>query len=267
MSGVAVGLVAVVMLLAGIGVGYVLFKTPATTAPKTTFVVGTNVPFPPFEDFNTTTGDFVGFDIDLAKLFATDLNRTLVIRQFASFTALLGAVGQGAVDMAASAITMSGTSGADRNQSMSFSDSYFAANQGLLVQTTSSITCTNNICTASLLAGKTVGVQQGTTSQDWINANKDPTTTVQVFQTVDAEVAALKAGSLGAVIIDFYPAEALARPSGSGLRVAGSIITGELYGFAVPKNDPDKILPTINATLARIKGNGQYAALIQKWFG
>ena len=266
-SGGVVVLIAIIMLAAGLGIGYEVFRSTGGTAAPKNLIVGTNVPFPPFEDFNTTTGDFEGFDIDLANLISTQLNRTIVIRQFASFTALLGAVGQGGVDMAVSAITMSGSSGTDRNQSMSFSDPYFSADQGALVKSTTTLNCANNVCNANSFAGLNVGVQQGTSSLDWINANKLPSTTVTVFQTVDAEVAALQGGSIDAVIIDIYPAQALARPPASGLAVAGKILTGELYGIPVQKGDPQHLLPTINAVLSRIRSDGTYDQLVRKWFG
>src|SRR5437867_7986485 len=105
-SGAVTVLLAIVMLVAGVGIGYVLFRPVSHD-----LVVGTNVPFPPFEDFNGSSGNFEGFDIDLAQLIANETGRNLVIRQFASFTALLGAVGQGAVDFGVSAVTMSGSSG------------------------------------------------------------------------------------------------------------------------------------------------------------
>lgn len=133
--------VAVVMLLAGLGIGYVAFRSPGGAPKKTTLVVGTNVPFPPFENFNYTTGEFEGFDIDISALIATQLNRTLVVRQFASFPTLLLTVGNGGVDMAASSITMSGAVGAQRNATMSFSDPYYNANQGVLVKSGSTLAC------------------------------------------------------------------------------------------------------------------------------
>lgn len=267
-SGGAVVAVAIVMLLAGIGLGYVVFRTPAGGPPPKQFLItGTNVPFPPFEDFNTTTGEFEGFDIDIAGLIAAELNRTLVVRQFSSFTTLLATVSSGGLDMAVSGITMSGSNGATRNQTMDFSNPYYNANQGVLVQTSSTLSCANNVCTNTSLASLRVGVQQGTTSESWMNDNADPSTTVVVFQTVDAELAALQAGNLDAVVIDYDPAVSLAGAPGSGMKVAGAIITNELYGIAVPNNDPDGILPVINALLARIRANGTYDQLIVKWFG
>lgn len=264
-SGVLVFLLILIMFGAGFATSYYFYPRGGGPPAKTTLLVGTNVPFPPFEDFNTTSGEFEGFDIDIAALIATELGRTLIVRQFSSFTTLLATVGSGGVDMAVSSITMSGTTGSDRNATMDFSNPYYNANQGVLVETSSPLTCASDVCTAASLANLTVGVQQGTTSQSWINDNKEASTTVTVFQTVDAEIAALTAGTIDAVVIDYDPARSLAMPS-SGLRVAGAVITNELYGIAVPNGDPDDILPAINALLARIRTDGTYDTLIAKWF-
>ena len=265
-SGGMVFLVAIIMLAAGFGAAYYILPRGGTPPAKTNLLVGTNMPFPPFEDFNRSNGEIEGFDIDIAALVATELGRTLVVRQFSSFTTLLATVGTGGVDMSVSAITMSGSAGSQRNATMDFSDPYYNANQGVLVQTGSSLTCTASTCTNASLASLNVGVQQGTTSESWLNDNKVASTTVTVFQTVDLEVAALTAGSIDAVLIDLDPAESLASP-GSGLRVAGAIITNELYGIAVPNGDPDNILSAINTVLARIRASGAYDTLILKWFG
>ncbi len=260
---IVVVIVAILAFLGGVGLGNVLY---GVKPPKTTFVVGVNVPFPPFEDFNETTGEFAGFDIDMSKLIAQELNLTLVIRQFSNFEVLLATVGTGGVDMAASAITSSGATGANRTHFMSFSDSYYDANQGVLVKTGSSLTCPAGNCTASDFWGLQVGVQTGTTSEGWLDANKAANTTKVRFQTVDAELAALRLGTIDAVIIDYGPALSYANAPASGLRVAGEIVTNELYSFAVPLGDPNKILPAINRVIARIKSNGVYDQLIAKWF-
>jgi len=263
---VTVVIVAIIAFLGGVGVAGVIL--PRTPPAKTNLIVATNVPFPPFEDFNTTWGGFEGFDIDLSQLIATQLGRTLVIRQFTDFQALLGTTGKGGVDMAASAITSSGVTGANRSKFMSFSDSYYDANQGALVQTSSTFACAvPSNCTGADFANLNVGVQQGTTSEAWLNDNKDPTTTVTPFTAVDTMLAALRLGSIDAVIIDYGPAQSFAAGSGGALRVGGTIITNELYSFAVPLGDPDRILPVINQLLTQIKADGRYNTLITKWFG
>jgi polar amino acid transport system substrate-binding protein len=263
-------LVGVAALLAGIEVGKTVYGSSSSSKAQF-LVVGTNIPFPPFEDFNATTGVFFGFDMDLAGMFANATHRTLVVDNYADFSILLATVGKGGIDMGASAITESGSVGALRNQSMSFSIPYYDANQAILVKTSSSFHCANPAnCTQNDLKALVVGVQTGTTSQGWATTYLEPNMTnpsnLKNFTTVDTEVAALEAGSIDAVIIDSGPASSIAAGSSGALKAAGTIITGELYGFAVAHGDPEGLLPVINSVLSTAKSDGTYDKLIHKWF-
>src|SRR5436309_14441862 len=62
---VIVAVVAVILFLAGVGVGWLVFSPPAKRVSKLFF--GTNTPFPPFEFYNNST--LTGFDVDLIKEF------------------------------------------------------------------------------------------------------------------------------------------------------------------------------------------------------
>jgi polar amino acid transport system substrate-binding protein len=270
-KGLFAGIVVIVAILAfvgGIGLGNLLYAPKPTTSPF--LVVGTNIPFPPFEDFNTTTGTFFGFDIDLAQLIANATHRHLVVQNYANFEVLLATVGKGGVDMAASGITESGATGTNRSHFMSFSVSYYDANQGVLIQTSNpaGISCPSQNCSNPSILDHTaysIGVQSGTTSESWTTANIH-NATVRSFTAVDTEIAALEAGSLTAVIIDNGPAQALAAASSGKMSVAGVIFTGEQYGFAVALGDPQGLLPVINNVITQSKANGTYQQLITKWF-
>jgi len=266
-------IVAVIALVAGMYVGKTVLGSSSSASKY--FVVGTNVPFPPFESFNNTTGNYTGFDMNFSMLIANALHRTLVIDNYANFEVLLADVGVGVVDMAASAITESGSVGALRNQLMSFSIPYYDANQAILVSSSNKFTCptvAQGGCTAKDLASLTIGVQSGTSSQSWLQqylppANETGKGQVFPFTTVDLEVDALLAGSLDAVMIDLGPATSIAAGSGGALVVAGEVLTNELYGFAVAHGDPEHILPTINSVINQAIANGTYHHLIEEWFG
>ena len=268
--GIALAIViAVVTFLAGLGLGYFVFAPPAA---KIAFVVGTNVPFPPFESYNDTTQKYYGFDIDIAQLVANALGRPMQVRNFQDFGVLLTTIGHGGVDMAVSAITMSGDVGTKRNQSMSFSNPYYNANQAAIVLSSSAFSCPNSVCTAALILNKTIGVQSATTSESWVDASITPydpnnATHIHRYASVSNEIDALRTGVYTIMIIDAAPAASIVAASGGQFKLAGTIITNELYGFAVAHNDPNGYLPTINSVLAQIKTNGTYNQLITKWFG
>ena len=261
--------VAVIAVLAGIYVGKTVYTSSGSSASHY-LVVGTNIPFPPFEDYNYTSGAYFGFDINFSMLIASALGRTLVIDNYADFSVLLADVGAGVVDMAASSITESGSVGAARNATMSFSVPYYDANQAVLVKSSSSLHCPAAGCLVSNLSSLKVGVQTGTSSQSWTQAYLQPNETggsVTAYTTVDLEISALSANALNAVIIDTGPANSIAAGSGGMLKVGGTIITDELYGFAVAHGDPEHILPVINTVITQSMQNGTYAKLIKEWFG
>ncbi len=262
---VIVVVVAVIAFVAGIGVGNVIYAPKAASAY---LVVGTNIPFPPFEDYNYTSGQYVGFDINFSRMIAYASHRTLVIQNFEDFNALLTTTGKGGVDMAASAITESGATGANRSKFMAFSDPYYDANQGVLVTSGSTFKCAvSTNCTASDFSSVAhVGVQSGTTSESWADANL-PASKIVTYTGVDTELLALKQGSIDAVIIDNGPAGAIAAGSGGSIKVAGTIITGEEYGFGVAFGDPEGLLPIINSVISNAKSNGTYQQMLTYWFG
>lgn len=265
--------VAIIALAAGMYVGKDVLGSSSSSASHY-LVVGTNVPFPPFESYNNTTGTYVGFDMNFSQLIANALGRTLVIDNYANFAVLLADVGAGVVDMAASAITESGAIGAARNASMTFSEPYYDANQAILVPSSSKLVCPSVAqggCTAKNLAGLVIGVQTGTSSQAWcaqyLLPNETKGGTVDNFTTVDSEVDYLLSGSLQAVMIDLGPATAIAASSMGAIVLAGEVLTNELYGFAVAHGDPEHILPVINSVITQAEQNGTYDQLIKEWFG
>jgi ABC-type amino acid transport substrate-binding protein len=121
------------------------------------------------------------------------------------------------------------------------------------------------------LGNKTIGVQSGTTSEAWVDQyikpfDRNNATDIHRYASVTTELQDLRSAVYQFMIIDAAPALAIAGGSGGALKYLGTIITNELYGFAVAHNDPQGIIPTVNSVLAQIKANGQYDALLLKWF-
>jgi polar amino acid transport system substrate-binding protein len=265
-------IVAVIALAAGLYVGKTVLGSSSSSSQY--LVVGTNVPFPPFESLNNTTGTYYGFDIDFSQMIANALGRTLFIRNYADFGILLSSVGAGVVDMAASAITESGAIGATRNGTMSFSEPYYDANQGILVRSGSSLHCPSVAtggCTQGNLTSLKIGVQSATSSYFWLQSYVIPNETaggqVEEFTTVDSEINFLLTGTLDAVMIDLGPANSIVAANPTTIRLAGEVLTNELYGFAVAHGDPEHLVSTINTVITNSMTNGTYDKLITKWFG
>ena len=223
-----------------------------------TLVVGTNTPFPPFEIRKGE--EVIGFDIDLAKYLAKNMDRKLIVKDFSEFDALLPEVTDGgSLDMAISSITIRD----DRKEVVSFSNPYFKSSQALLTAKTSTLIYSG----PGSLKGLRVGYQQGTTSQSWVEENLGKGSPNLIpFGDVSVGLQMILFGSVDVIVIDEPVAKSFAKTN-SNLKVAGTIETGEEYGVVVTKGDPKKLLSTVNKTIKKMRENGEYDKLIAKWFG
>ena len=140
---------------------------------------------------------------------------------------------------------------------MSFSDPYYNASQGLLVQQGSDVQSVDD------LGGKIVGAQDGTTGETFANDNTDASE-VRPFQQIDQAYNALKNGQVDAVLNDLPSVQAAAKDLG-GLEVVQDFPTDEQYGIIVPKQSTE-LLDAVNEALQEVKDDGTLNDLYQKWF-
>lgn len=220
--------------------------------------VCTHLPYKPFE-FNDA-GKVVGFDVDIAGLLADQLDAEVSVIDIdwsqitsgAAFAAKKCEVGFGAATITP-----------ERQESVLFSDSYFDANQALLVRSD------EPYATLADLEGKKVGAQIDTTGQFYAQEHEDEFGyTIVVFEDSLAQFNAVLTGAVDAAINDNAPEYNFAQAN-EGVEVATEFETGEHYGFMFEK-DSDKgtqLAETLNKALADAFDDGTYDKLFEKWFG
>ena len=76
---------------------------------------------------------------------------------------------------------------------------------------------------------------------------------------------ALQAGNVTAVVNDLPVTAWLIKDPAKGLVIVTKIPTGEQYGYAVSKENPD-LLKALNDALAKVKASGDYQKISDKWF-
>jgi polar amino acid transport system substrate-binding protein len=215
--------------------------------------VCSDVPYAPFEDFDKSspTG-FKGFDVDLTTYIAKGMNLDLVYKDSAFDPLQSGlALNSGQCDIAASAMTIT----ADRKKNLDFSNGYAKVNQSLLVPNGSSIQSIDD------LAGKQVGVQQGTTGQKYTQENA-PDAQIVSFPS-DAEMfQALKAGQVDALLQD-YPVNFVHQQQG-GYTIVQTYPTNEEYGLAIKKGNTG-LVNDVNAQLKKAEQDGTLKQLTNKY--
>ncbi len=212
--------------------------------------VGSDIPYPPFEQGKP--GNYTGFDIELMEAVAESIGRTAEFED-TSFDSIFLDLAQGKFDAVASAATITD----EREKTVDFSNPYYLSEQAILVEEGSSID------SVEALAGITVGVQQGTTGQEFVEESGDAGELRKYPQGPDA-VNALKSGTVDAVVMDIPVAEN-AVAAGGGLEISAAIPTEEEYGFAVAQGETE-LLEEINDGLRATIDDGTYAQLYEKYF-
>lgn len=215
-----------------------------------TLTVGSDIPYPPFEQGKP--GSYTGYDIELMEAIAEKVGRTAEF-QDTSFDTIFRDLAQGRFEAVASATTITD----DREETVDFTNPYYFSEQAILVKEGS------DIDSVEKLSGTTVGVQQGTTGEEFVEEKVDEDELRSFPQGPDA-VNALKSGVLDAVVIDIPVAENAVEASG-GIEISAAIPTEEDYGFVVSENDKE-LLEEMNEALDELKDDGTFTTIYEKWF-
>lgn len=236
-------------------------------ANKDQLVVATNAAFAPFE--YKMGNKFAGIDMEIAKGFADFLGVELVIMDM-EFDAVVTSVGKNGVDIGMAALTVNET----RKQSVNFTDTYYNASQVVIVK--DSDTSLDGKATAAEIdavlnvAGKKIGVQSGTTGEFYVKGDADwgfdglTNAECKPYSNAALAVQDLKNGNLDYVVVDEAPAKNIVKSVG-GVKVINVALTEEEYAFGVDPAQPE-LLAKANEYLKKIKENGTYEKIAQKYF-
>ncbi len=243
----------------------VMQETPPATKPATlrecattgVLKIGSDASYPPFESVNEKTGKVEGFDVDLITAIGQKQGFQVDVRN-ALFDTIFTALSYGQYDLVLSAATITD----ERKQTVNFSNPYFVAGQVIVLRKADM----GKIKTPDDLAGKTVGVQLGTTGAEAAKGIKN-VKSVKEYPTAPEAFQALANGDLDAVVNDNVTSLSIILNSPKlNLVVTGSPFTEEHYGIAVRK-DCTALLDKINKGLAAVIADGTYAQIYAKYLG
>lgn len=218
--------------------------------------VCTDSPYEPFE-FKDENDEWTGFDLELMREIADRMNMDMDVSD-QPFEGIWLAPAAGHCDIVASAMTIT----EDRAENALFSDPYFEADQSLLV------TAENEDEFASLddLDGEVIGVQSGTTGEEYANENAPEGASVERFEEEGPIFLALESGEVSAVLQDLPVNGWRAVQSDGELVVTETYTTGESYGFAA-ELDNTELIDGVNTALAEMRDDGTYDDIYADWFG
>jgi len=216
--------------------------------------VGSDVPYPPFEEFGKTKTEFKGFDVELVEAIGKKIGRTPEF-QDTSFDTIFRDLAQGKFEMVASATTIT----EEREESVDFTNPYYLPSAQSIVVVKGKTPFKN----AKELTGKVVGVQQGTTGEEYVEEEIE-TNELRTYPQGPDTFPALKAGAIDAVVIDRPVAEEAVKQDPE-LEISGGIETEEEYGFVVAQGN-DELREQLNEGLKEVIDNGEYKTIYEKWF-
>ncbi|WP_346764666.1 glutamate ABC transporter substrate-binding protein [Rhodococcus sp. HNM0569] len=202
------------------------------------------------------TGTVQGFDVDIAREIARDIVGSPDRIEYRQLTSAdrIKALQTEAVDVVVK--TMSIT--CERRKSVEFSAEYFDASQRILVPIGSDVRSYDD------LAGRRVCVAKGTTSLARIQELVPDATVLAVPMWSDCLVA-LQQHQADAISSDDTILAGLATQD-PYVTIVGASLGSEPYGVGIPLQSPD-LVRTVNGTLERIRADGTWAELYERWLG
>jgi polar amino acid transport system substrate-binding protein len=217
-----------------------------------TLTVCSDIPYPPFE--MESGGDYTGFDMDLMKEIAAGLDLELSV-QDSSFDGLQSglSLNSSQCDIVASAMTIT----EEREENIDFTEPYYDSKQSLLVPVGSDIASIDD------LAGKKVGVQQGTTGKTYTEENA-PDADIISFPSDGEMYPAIQAGQVDALLQDL-PVN-LSHTEDGKFEIVEEYETDEQYGFAVREEGSEALLEAVNGQLQELRDSGRYQEIYDSYF-
>jgi polar amino acid transport system substrate-binding protein len=237
--------------------------------------VGSDIAYPPFEDYNLNTGEPEGFDVDimdaLAEFLTEEYDTTIVAEFVASdWDPIIPNLQQGQFDVICSAMTITTA----REAEVDFTRFYYQSAMGALVAAGNpeDLNSAEDLENTDIL----IGVQAGTTTDIWAEANLPGyDAQVSTYDDFPLAVAALKAGTVDVVLGD-VAVLSLDAAASAETEVAFSWMGAqpENFGIACRTNDNDLRL-ALNKGLDELLGpnlnyptpSAKYNEIYKKWHG
>lgn len=237
-------------------------EAPAAAAPAPApaavakIVVGLDDNFPPM-GFRDEKGALVGFDIDLAREAAKRLGAEVEFKPI-DWNAKEAELGGKRVDVLWNGLTIT----EPRKEKIAFTAPYLENRQIVIV------TAQSAVKTKADLAGKVIGVQEGSSAVEAID--KDPAgKTVKQLKKFGDNVTALMdltAGRLDALVVDEVVGRYYTAKKPGEYAILDEHFGTEEYGVGVRKDDAE-LLGKIQKAMDEMKKDGAAARISNQWFG
>ncbi len=236
-------------------------EAPAATASApapavTKIVVGLDDHFPPM-GFRDDKNELVGFDIDMAREAAKRLGMEVEFKPI-DWSAKEAELNGRRIDVLWNGLTIT----EERKANIGFTAPYLENHQIVIV------TAKSPVKTKAELAGKIVGVQEGSSAVDAVKKDPAGNALKELKQFGDNVTALmdLSAGRLDAIVVDEVVGRYYAAKKPGDYVVLEENFGTEDYGVGVRKDDTE-LLAKIDKAMADMKADGAAAKISTQWFG
>ena len=225
-------------------------------AAASKIVVGLDDNFPPM-GFRDEKNELVGFDIDLAKEAAKRLGADVEFKPI-DWNAKEAELNGKRVDALWNGLTIT----EKRKENIAFTAPYLE-NRQIVVTTAAS-----PIKTKADLAGKVVGLQEGSSAVDAVEADPSGKTFKELKKFADnvAALMDLSAGRLDAIVVDEIVGRYYISKKPNEYKVLDENFGTEEYGVGVRKDDTE-LLAKLQKAMDEMKKDGAAARISNQWFG
>jgi glutamate transport system substrate-binding protein len=204
-------------------------------------------------------GKFVGFDVDVAKYIAAQLNvdEKKIDWKEARSADREKMIMDGSVDFVVATYSITDK----RKQQVAFAGPYFQTGQGILVRFTD-----EEIAGPDTLNGKNLCSVKGSTSAQKVESEFAQEVKLVEYGQYSDCVTALLAGNVDAVTTDQVILAGFAAANPELLKVVGPQFSTEKYGVGLAKDDA-KGRETVNAAINKMISSGEWARSFERNIG
>ena len=219
---------------------------------KGELVVGFCAQYPPFE-FKTETGEFKGFDVDLANAIGQELDIPVKFKD-GEWQGLIAGMKNGKYDIL---ITCMGKTTA-REQNVNFSDVYYNLTDMIIVRKDEEM-----IKGKADLKSKVVGAQMATSSETVLDGLADFVGEAKKYNYTTEAFLDLKYKRIDALVCGIAYAIMQIKKDPS-YKIVGNPLHSTEIVIALPKY-ANALTAKINSALAKVRTNGRYKKIYDKW--
>ena len=229
----------------------------SSTDGTTTFTVGFDAEYPPYGYMDDETGDYTGFDLELAEAVC-EIYGWKLVKTPINWDAKDTELNSGAIDCIWNGFTMNG-----REDDYTWSEPYVDNSQVFVVKEDSGIASFDD------LAGKTVAVQTDSSAQAALDEDenadlKNSFKELLVVGDYNTAFMNLEAGAVDAIAMDIGVANYQLESRSGGFTILDEPLAAEQYAIGFKKGNTE-LRDKVQKTLDEMAADGTFEKIAEKW--